>query len=385
MAKIKDGGPHSETSFFAVFRQFIIGLLMGIVFAFALDRCGVMYPAVIRSQFVFKNFAMLKMMLTAVAASSAILCIINIFVPTQFDELRRKRKFTDKGFLTLIFGGFIQGSAMAVSGACPGMMMGQVGAGMPDAPLIVVGGILGALTHAFFDDLITEYRIRDFNSTFKKWRVFNSLDQTLKRTYLEIAFPVLASMAAFVLFLEYMFDWTGDVSTVIGMRSANTGLISPSLAGAFLGLLQIPAIFLLNGSLLGTSQSYSIVVSQWLRLVPKELRPRYPYCMEQLNCNNYWQVSFSIGVLLGGAFSHYLSNTEATPRGVGPIFAFIGGFMLIFGARVSGGCASGHGISGLAALFVYGWTVVPAMFAGGIFASLMMVSIIGWDAFLLNV
>ena len=51
---------------------------------------------------------------------------------------------------------------------------------------------------------------------------------------------------------------------------------------------------------------------------------------------------------------------------VNPIEAFLGGFLVVFGARFAGGCASGHGISGLPSLNVVSWFTVPSMFAGGI-------------------
>ena len=47
-------------------------------------------------------------------------------------------------------------------------------------------------------------------------------------------------------------------------------------------------------------------------------------------------------------------------------FAFLGGAILLFGARLAGGCTSGHGISGSLQLAVSSWTFVAATFAGGI-------------------
>lgn len=46
--------------------------------------------------------------------------------------------------------------------------------------------------------------------------------------------------------------------------------------------------------------------------------------------------------------------------------AFLGGAILLFGARLAGGCTSGHGISGTLQLAASGWTFFIAMFVAGI-------------------
>jgi uncharacterized membrane protein YedE/YeeE len=46
--------------------------------------------------------------------------------------------------------------------------------------------------------------------------------------------------------------------------------------------------------------------------------------------------------------------------------AFIGGFLLLFGARMAGGCTSGHGISGGLQLAVSSWTFFVSMFVSGV-------------------
>ena len=70
--------------------------------------------------------------------------------------------------------------------------------------------------------------------------------------------------------------------------------------------------------------------------------------------DNWWQVVYGAGAILGG----YLSSSgvvtgpprDATPNGVPLGYALIGGTILIFGARLAGGCASGHGLTGISIL-----------------------------------
>lgn len=48
------------------------------------------------------------------------------------------------------------------------------------------------------------------------------------------------------------------------------------------------------------------------------------------------------------------------------ISSFLGGAILLFGARLAGGCTSGHGISGTMQLALSSWIFFPVMFITGI-------------------
>lgn len=73
----------------------------------------------------------------------------------------------------------------------------------------------------------------------------------------------------------------------------------------------------------------------------------------------HWELFFLLGALLGGFFSAVLSGdfkVQLLPdlwrrvkgKAPGPriLWALVGGFLLIFGARLAGGCTSGHILSG---------------------------------------
>ena len=54
------------------------------------------------------------------------------------------------------------------------------------------------------------------------------------------------------------------------------------------------------------------------------------------------------------------------------IVAFIGGFVLLFGARLAGGCTSGHGISGTLQLATSGWLFFAALLVTGLITAHLM-------------
>lgn len=78
-----------------------------------------------------------------------------------------------------------------------------------------------------------------------------------------------------------------------------------------------------------------------------------------------------ISVLAGRGFRvQAVPNTwrERFGRAAGPrlLTAFLGGGVIMFGARMAGGCTSGHGISGSLQLAVSSWLFFLTLFASGL-------------------
>ena len=81
--------------------------------------------------------------------------------------------------------------------------------------------------------------------------------------------------------------------------------------------------------------------------------------------STWWQVVYLwIGATLGAFLSSYYSGVFNLQDGFHPAFCFFGGFCMLFGSRIAGGCTSGHGISGMAELSLTSLVAVPMMFAG---------------------
>lgn len=92
-----------------------------------------------------------------------------------------------------------------------------------------------------------------------------------------------------------------------------------------------------------------------------------------------WQFSLVVMLVVGAFCASLLSSTqinETVPDlwkwRFGPsklirfIGAFLAGIVVIFGARLAGGCTSGHGVSGGLQLAVSSWIFFLCLFAAGI-------------------
>lgn len=153
---------------------------------------------------------------------------------------------------------------------------------------------------------------------------------------------------------------------------------NPYLIGAGLGVLSWAAFALVNQPL-GVSTSLSAASGACLA----------PFIgWEQLTQITYWAKTapswdygmlFLVGTALGAFFSALLSGrwklervptlwaerfgTSAAKR---MLFAFLGGIVIMFGARMAGGCTSGHGISGSLQFALSSWIFFITMFIAGV-------------------
>lgn len=89
-----------------------------------------------------------------------------------------------------------------------------------------------------------------------------------------------------------------------------------------------------------------------------------------------WEWALAAGVMLGSLLSANASGDHHPPRvpahwaarfGASPVVrdvgAFVGGALMMFGARVAKGCTSGHAISGTQQLAASSWLFSPVMAA----------------------
>lgn len=118
------------------------GVLMGIVFGFALEKSRVFEPGIIVGQMQLRNWTMLKVFLTAVATGAVVLAFLNGF---GFVKLQPKAAL----YAADIVGGLILGAGIALAGACPGTTLAQIGVGYRDAIFTLLGGLAGAVAFSY--------------------------------------------------------------------------------------------------------------------------------------------------------------------------------------------------------------------------------------------
>ncbi|MDD5557832.1 MAG: YeeE/YedE thiosulfate transporter family protein [bacterium] len=155
------------------------------------------------------------------------------------------------------------------------------------------------------------------------------------------------------------------------------GAWSPYLAGALAGILSAASV-LWTGAFPGASTTFSRAAGMAERAVSPGHVERVEYFRRVVPAVD-WQFMFVVGIFFGALLSAVLSGSfrlQAVPDlwrsrfgpGIGrrAAAAFAGGAIAIFGARIAGGCPSGHGLSGLMQLSASGLVALACFFLGGI-------------------
>ena len=115
--------------------QLALGLAIGVLFGFLLQKGGVTDYDVIIGQLLLTDFTVLKVMLSAVVTGT-----LGVHLLRSLGLVRLHPKPGSLG--TSIVGGLIFGVGFAVLGYCPGTVTGAVGQGFLDA---LFGGVAGTL------------------------------------------------------------------------------------------------------------------------------------------------------------------------------------------------------------------------------------------------
>jgi len=121
------------------------------------------------------------------------------------------------------------------------------------------------------------------------------------------------------------------------------GVNSYLMGGIIIGLAT-SFVYLLLGIHATQSTFFATTLSYLFPKVPYFNRKKY---LEQRE----WRIAFALGVLLGALVYTVILSTEGFwVTEVQPWRLLIGGICVGFGVRMSSGCTSGHGISGIASL-----------------------------------
>ena len=234
------------------------------------------------------------MFLGAVSASGFSFIVLSLVAPERFAGIRAKFHPVQRSFLCGgALGGAILGAGMAVGGACPGMVLPQVGTGLPNALLTTLGGLVGALCFGLLEPTFRAGFLGKGNLCSGTKEDF--LDIKLNKPFVALCLPFTVMCGVAALCLELFFPYEAELGLEPGAAGAAAQVFSakawpPALCGACLGLLQLVAGGLLNDSL-GSSTAYTCVASQWLGLVGDGIRTRCSYLeSNRTGVDKWWQV-----------------------------------------------------------------------------------------------
>ncbi|KAG4028314.1 hypothetical protein MFRU_022g00340 [Monilinia fructicola] len=375
-------------------------ILSGALFGAALTAAGVYSPAVIISQMKLESFHMLKIFLSASATSAAIFLLAHRVSPTIAPP-RQPSSLSLFPYDGNLIGGSLLGVGMALTGACPGTVLPQVVTGYESGRFAFLGGIIGGVLYSKLRPIIRRSDTTCF-------QVLKDLKPTLYQKLDPKADEIKA------VYIYQNFCWGIIMLASWLSKSQEQSFLSPTWGGICIGGAQGASLWL-TGNTLGTSAAYEQLgdlfwwgvgrlgdaspstLTSVSRRYENEIahlngnsnalahgngngngahKPRHSPAFSQIPRPSIRSTFFTFGILLG---SYLLSRIITLPSSAPQISlttsavpeisitrALFGGIAMVLGARIAGGCTSGHGISGMSLLSVSSIISVGAMFGGGI-------------------
>jgi hypothetical protein len=119
--------------------QYIVYLLIGIAFGFALEVSGFANAPLLAAQFYFKNMTVLKVMFGAIVTA-----MVLVFLSTAIGLLDYNLVYVNPTYLWPgIMGGLIMGVGFILGGFCPGTSLVSAAVGKIDGVIFVMGVLFG--------------------------------------------------------------------------------------------------------------------------------------------------------------------------------------------------------------------------------------------------
>jgi len=319
-------------------------LILGFLFGAILQYSNLNRYNVISGMATLENFAVAKAITVAIGIGAIIIAIeIGLGIAT----------YHIKPFLLggIAIGGIIFGVGMAILGYCPGTLPISLGEGSVDALLGILGGLVGGFVYTISLPSIQSILGPDLGS---------------------ISLYTLVGQHHFIFyFLDVIigigFVWAGFILNRLEKSKSYKWLY----AGVGLAVLNA-VVFLTAGTnrIIGASTAYPFVAD----LIAGSTQNSY---FPKIQEPGKWEVLFLTGAFVSGIiismfrkefkitlihsnWEKYKGNSVSKRI----IWSFTGGFILIFGARMAGGCTSGHILSGGMQLSVSSLVFAVFVFAG---------------------
>jgi len=169
----------------------LLGLITGVLFGFALHRAGFSRCGLVMRGLAFRDFTLLKVMLTAIAVGMVGAAALATFAP-DMAHLKVKSLYV----WSVLAGGLVFGVGMAIAGYCPGTALVGLGSGVRDGLLAVAGGLLGAFAFILAYPALEPTLIQPMDLGKR------TLHETLRLPYLPTALAVAAMLGGIVVWLN---------------------------------------------------------------------------------------------------------------------------------------------------------------------------------------
>jgi len=326
---------------------FVFGLLFGGILQFArLNKFNTISGLALR-----KDFAVAKAVLIAIGVGAILITFEIVFGFATYHT----KPFILGG---IILGGIVFGSGMAILGYCPGTLPVSAGEGSVDAMIGIVGGLTGGLIYTLLLPSFHGILGPDLGNI------------TLKSVFAEnpvwfyiFVFSIAGLLIAFSFWLH---------------RKEKAKDIKWFISGIALAVLNaIIVLKSVSDRPIGASTSYPYTVDSALGITNND------YFLK-IQTPGQWELIFLSGAFVSGFLFSLIrndfkfvliydnwKNLKGNSKVKRIIWSFIGGFMIITGARMSGGCTSGHILSGGMQLalssFVFGLFVFVGLLVTGRF------------------
>jgi len=232
----------------------------------------------------------------------------------------------------VILGGLIFGIGMAILGYCPGTLVVSFGEGSVDALIGIIGGLLGGIFYTLVLPFIKPILGPNLGSV-----SLNSLIGTNILFYILLFIVGIFFIAA--AFLLQTKDKNKDkrwIYSGIGLALLNT----------------IIFLSFVSNRPIGASTAYPYTSDLLVKLTNNDY-------FNKIKTPGHWEMIFLFGAFVAGLLLSLirkefkiilLHKNWIRYKGYSSqkriIWSFVGGFILIFGARMAGGCTSGHILSG---------------------------------------
>ncbi len=152
---------------------------------------------------------------------------------------------------------------------------------------------------------------------------------------------------------------------------------NPYLAGALSGVVSILSVWV-AGKYLGASTTFVKSAGMLEKIISPDRVALMDYFRLEVPQID-WQWMFVVGIFFGSLLASFTDGSfrwQSVPPmwrqkfgpGIAPrsLAAFGGGVVAMFGARLAGGCPSGHGLSGTLQLALSGIISLVCFFIGGL-------------------